>query len=230
MTKIEKLIEFLKNNKKTIKPVELKTFLEQVKIEENDLMPWADFEHPKHEGYGRKLVFEDSNFEVMVMSWVPNDFSAIHNHGFTQWGAVQVFGPASHYVFKKSELNIELVEKQTLKTNQILMVTNGLIHQMGNQTVNPYLTLHIYGSKNDIDVVTADSLIYELEKNRVVKTTGGAFFQLSENEVEFVSEINCSNENTLLEFATTILPKVKAYKPFQKEEIFAWLSQKRVKN
>jgi len=50
-------------------------------ISAQDLMPWADFHHPIADSYGRKLVFDGGHFEVMVMSWLPGDFSAIHDHG-----------------------------------------------------------------------------------------------------------------------------------------------------
>lgn len=176
MSKIEQLIQFLKASVKPINPLALKQFLADLNLSSADLKPWADLDHPKHEGYGRQLVHEEADFEVMVMSWQPNDFSAVHNHGYTQWGAVQVLGHASHYIYKLQNQSLKLVEKQCLKANEIILVTNEFIHQMGNQSTQPYLSLHIYGSVEPLDTITADSLIYELENQRIVKTTGGAFF------------------------------------------------------
>ncbi len=222
MSKLNKLVDFLKQDK-DVKPVDIKAFLIDLKLEESDLMPWADFDHPKHEGYGRKLVHQESNFEVMVMSWQPNDFSGVHNHGFTQWGAVQVFGNASHYIYKLDSNNdISLARKESFFKGDIAMVNNALIHQMGNQTVDPYLSLHIYGTVDPCEEITGDSKIYEIEKGRIVETTGGAFFQLDESEVSLVSELTCTSESTIAEFGATILPKSIHFTADQKESIAKW--------
>ncbi len=229
-SKINQLKDFLSTFKKNINPNELKQFLIDLKLTPKDLEPWADFNHPKKDGYGRKLVYAENHFEMMVMSWMPNDFSAVHNHGYTQWGAVQVFGNASHYVYKYQNNHIKLIEKQSFKPNDIVLVTNEFIHQMGNQTDTPYLTLHIYGTNEPKEVITADSLIFEIENNRIVKTTGGAFFQLDENEIEVLDDLKCNDENTILEFATTILPKSKAFDVSKKQHILNWLTKVQSKN
>jgi predicted metal-dependent enzyme (double-stranded beta helix superfamily) len=229
-TKINQLKDFLSSFNKDINPIKLKQLLIDLKITPHDLEPWANFNHPEEDGYGRKLIYADENFEIMVMSWMPNDFSAVHNHGYTQWGAVQVFGIASHYVYKYQNNHIKLIEKQCFHPNDIVLVTNEFIHQMGNQSDNPFLTLHIYGTNEPKEVITADSLIFEIENNRIVKTTGGAFFQLDEGQIEVLGELECDDENTILEFATTILPKSKAFKPNKKQHILNWLSKIQSKN
>jgi len=229
-SKISQLIDFLSSFNKGVNPKALKQFLIELKITADDLEFWADYQHPEQEGYGRKMVYEEENFEILVMSWLPNDFSAIHNHGYTQWGAVQVFGNTSHYVYKYHDNHIKLIEKQTFKSNQIVLVTNEFIHQMGNQTSSPFFTLHIYGTNEPQEVITADSLIFEIENNRIVKTTGGAFFQLDENELEIFGDLECTDENTILEFATTILPKSKNFEQIKKQNIFNWLSKIQSKN
>jgi len=229
-SKIDQLKGYLSNHKTSINPKALKQFLLDLKLSAKDLEPWVDFNHPKQEGYGRKLVYAEDRFEIMVMSWMPNDFSAVHNHGYTQWGAVQVFGNASHYVYKYQNNHIKLVEKQCFKPTDVVLVTNEFIHQMGNQTPNPYLTLHIYGTNEPKEVITADSLIFEIENNRIVKTTGGAFFQLDDNQIEVLDELKCDDENTVLEFATTILPKSKAFNTSQKQHILKWLTKVQTKN
>lgn len=222
MSKLNKLVEFLKQDNE-VKPVNIKAFLNDLQLEVSDLMPWADFDHPKHEGYGRKMVHQESNFEVMVMSWQPNDFSAVHNHGYTQWGAVQVFGNASHYIYKLDKNNdISLARKESFSSGDIAMVNNALIHQMGNQTVEPYLSLHVYGTIDPCEEITGDSKIYEIEKHRIVETTGGAFFQLDEKEVNYVSDLTCKEEATLGEFAATLLPKSLHFNSEQKSNLSEW--------
>lgn len=223
--KIQKLVDFLSSDK-NLAPIAIKQFLMELKLAEKDLMHWADFHHPKHEGYGRKMVYQGTNYEVMVMSWMPGDFSGVHNHGYTQWGAVQVFGNASHYIYRMdAENDIKIARKESFQSGDIAMVNNALIHQMGNQTAQPYLSLHIYGTPDSIDDVTADSLIYEIEKNRIVKTTGGAFFMLPEEEVEHVGHLTCKDLNTQYEFVATIFPKSLYFKNKDKQQIKKWICE-----
>jgi predicted metal-dependent enzyme (double-stranded beta helix superfamily) len=224
--KIEQLVAFLESDK-DIKPSALKELLFELKFESSDFNEWADFQHPKGEGYGRKMVYSGDYFEVMVMSWLPNDFSSIHNHGYTQWGAVQVFGHASHNIFRFDENSKELTlaRQESMQPGEIAMVNNALIHQMGNKTQDPYMSLHIYGTPQNMEDVTADSRIFEIEKNRVVETTGGAFFQLAEENVEFLSELYCKDEKTLKEFTATLLPKSIHFDQERKNSVNKWLCQ-----
>ena len=91
---IEKLEE-----RKEWKPAEVRRVVLEAGVKQEDLLPWADYGHPASDSYGRRLIYQEGNFEMMAMSWAPGDFSAIHDHGHTQWGAVQVFGPAEHATF-----------------------------------------------------------------------------------------------------------------------------------
>jgi hypothetical protein len=55
--------------------------------------------HPPGDSYGRKLIARGPHFELMLMSWMPGDCSAIHDHGRAEWGAVRYFGATDHIVF-----------------------------------------------------------------------------------------------------------------------------------
>ena len=80
-------------------PERAASLLYALDITADALRPWWDFEHNKRDSYGRLLVHAGANFELMVMSWMPGDYSAIHDHGEAEWGAVRYYGSADHAVF-----------------------------------------------------------------------------------------------------------------------------------
>ena len=54
-------------------------------LSQDALAEWVRFDHPPDHGYGRRLVASGPGFEVLVMSWRPGDWSAIHDHGQARW-------------------------------------------------------------------------------------------------------------------------------------------------
>ncbi len=182
---LDRLIHLLEkhSSEEQITPKRVAEIVAEAKIDVNDLMHYADFDHPKEDCYGRKLVYDAGNFEIMVMSWRPRDYSSIHDHGYTEWGVVQVFGPVHHFIFSERNGELEISARQILKVGEIIKVNNPLIHQMGNATSKPYLTLHVYGSNSREGDITADAKSYDLEFDRIAHTQGGAFFDLPEEEI-----------------------------------------------
>ena len=149
-----------------------------------DLMPWADFGHPKADSYGRKMIHDGGFFELMVMSWVDGDMAAIHDHGYTQWGAVKLFGPAEHAIFRLQDGQLSTVERKVFADGDVVAVGHDFIHQMGNVGQEPYLTLHLYGSYERHGEITADANLYDLFENKVRITCGGVFFDLPEEAIQ----------------------------------------------
>jgi predicted metal-dependent enzyme (double-stranded beta helix superfamily) len=161
----------------------IKEFVELADVKKEDLLAYTDFDHPIEDGYGRKMIYDGGKFEIMAMSWNPGDYSSIHNHGYTQWGVVQVFGNAHHFIYQNKDGVLSFSKKEILTTGAITKVVNAMIHQMGNPSTERYMSLHVYGSNEKDGEVTADAKNYELEFDRVNHTTGGAFFNLPEEEI-----------------------------------------------
>jgi predicted metal-dependent enzyme (double-stranded beta helix superfamily) len=187
----QRLKELIEQDKE-MSLVKAEQYLRQAQLEIADLMPYADFDHPVEDGYGRKMVVDSEHFEIMVMTWNPGDFSAVHDHGYTTWGAVQVFGNVMHHTFSMSKDLFRLTRKEILPEGAIVKVNNALIHQMGNVTSSPYLTVHLYGNSQRHGNITADSRIFEMESALIKHTTGGAFFNLPNEavyEIEKMPEI-----------------------------------------
>lgn len=196
----------------------LAELVKKANIKEEDLEPFADYDHPIIDGYGRKIAVLDDRFEIMVMTWNPGDFSAVHDHGYTQWGAVQVFGNVMHHVFSNQGAEFSLIKKEILTNGTIVKVNHPLIHQMGNVTSIPYLTLHVYGSDKHQGVITADSRIFELENGLVKHTTGGAFFNLPDDEVYNISPMKPVDHQTFIHQASLLL---QYYDRYSNEQIAA---------
>lgn len=186
-------------------PKRIAELVAEADIQTEDLMPYADFDHPIEDCYGRKMVYDGGAFEVMVMSWQPGDFSSIHNHGYTQWGMVQVFGHAQHFIYSFKQSELQFAKREILAPKQIIKVNNALIHQMGNGTDTPYLTLHIYGCPNRDGDITADAKNFDLELDRISHTNGGAFFNLPEDQVCSVQDFNLYSKDVFFHYAHLLM-------------------------
>ena len=169
-------------------PKRAKELVLEANVTEEDMMVYADFDHPIEDCYGRKLVFDAGNFEVMVMSWMPGDYSSIHNHGYTEWGVVQVFGNTHHLIYNLKNDTLSFAKREILTKGSAIKVNNAFIHQMGNVTNQRYLTLHVYGSNNLEEGITADAKNFDLEFDRIAYTCGGAFFNLPKDDIHKVEQ------------------------------------------
>lgn len=164
-------------------PGQMVRLLRRAEVRAEDLAPWADFDHPVQDSYGRKLVYKEAGFEIMVMSWRPGDFSAIHDHGFTQWGAVQVFGPAEHATFREEDEMLYTLARWRMEPGEIVGVSHKLVHQMGNPTRNTFfLSLHVYGTSEPVAHVTGMARLFDLETAQIHRVNGGVFFALPPDE------------------------------------------------
>ena len=180
--KLNGLIELL-HRSPDISPQHLKKIIEAANLSQVDLLPWADFTHPVQDSYGRQLVYDGGHFEIMVMSWLPRDFSAIHDHGSTQWGAVQCFGKAEHYIYEFHDGFLCTLKSAPHTPGMVQTVDHDLIHQMGNRGTTPFLSLHIYGTAQPTASITGNARIFDLWEGRIQYTDGGVFFQLSDAQI-----------------------------------------------
>ncbi|NEP56551.1 MAG: cysteine dioxygenase [Symploca sp. SIO2G7] len=194
---LQRLISRLKQTT-NFTPAQVKNFVLKASIAEQDLMPWADFQHPVTDSYGRKLVFDGGHFEIMVMSWLPGDFSAIHDHGATQWGAVQCFGAAKHYIYSFTKGMLKPLKPAHYNPGMVHAVDHNLIHQMGNSGDKPFLSLHVYGCQEFEETITGNARIFDLLEHSIQYTDGGVFFCLPETKINHRSQgVEADRETTL---------------------------------
>ncbi|MGF1577949.1 MAG: methyltransferase domain-containing protein [Gemmataceae bacterium] len=170
---VQRLSELHKASSKEVKEI-----VTECNVQQEDLLAWSNFDHSSEDSYGRQMAYDGGHFEIMVMSWLPGDYSAIHDHGYTEWGAVQVFGPAEHAVFVLTSDTIMTLSRTRLTPGRVLAVGNELIHQMGNPTNQRFLSLHVYGATSRPNAVTADSRVIDVTSREVQWTDGGVFYSL----------------------------------------------------
>jgi cysteine dioxygenase len=163
---------------------ELESFVSEAGLVEEDLLPWADFDHPLTDSYGRRLIWKSDFVELMVMSWVPGDFSAIHDHGTAHWGVVQSFGPASHSLFRLDRTQIEFERQSDYEPGQIQRVDHRMIHHMGNASSRPFVSLHLYASLQPLATITANARVFDVVDGVIQFTDGGVFFALPADQVK----------------------------------------------
>lgn len=164
-------------------PKEAKNILSDSCIGVEDVNRWADYDHPLVDGYGRKLVVQGDHYELMVMSWMPGDYSAIHDHGSTQWGAVLFFGTADHAIYRYQDEKLETVLRSPNHAGDINEVSHSLIHQMGNPGKEPFLSVHLYGCLDKCSSITGDARIFDLLERKIQFTDGGVFYCLPESQI-----------------------------------------------
>lgn len=168
-------------------PAAAQRLLRDAEISLDDVLPWAEFDHNAADGYGRNAVALGEKFELMVMSWAPGDFSAIHDHGSTEWGAVLYFGEAEHAVYKVVNDELQTVHRTQMRAGDVNQVDHTLIHQMGNSSDEPFVSVHLYGCDEPVGEsgsVTADARIFDLEEQTIQLTSGGVFYCLPEDQIE----------------------------------------------
>ena len=202
---LQKLVDSIESTQEHVTVQKAAELMQQAEIIEKDLLPWVDYSHPIQEGYGRKLAFQHDTFEVMIMTWNPGDYSSVHDHGYTQWGAVQMFGNVMHHFYSNTGGKFRLSKKEILPYGTITKVNNSLVHQMGNVTSSPFLTLHLYGANEAHDLVTADMKIYEIETGFIRETQGGAFFNLTNEDAPVIGSMNPIEKETFINQASILM-------------------------
>ena len=167
-------------------PSDITNLVEKANLKPEELLLWADFNHDINGSYGRKLIYFNGIFEMLVMSWNPGDFSGIHDHGYANWGTVQVFGSTEHATLSMKNNKLTTTKRWVLKPNETIQVNRKLIHLMGNNTNERYLTFHIYGN-HDLDqnykAVTVDARIFNFDTNKTEFTDNGIFFLLDDSKI-----------------------------------------------
>ena len=175
-----------------------------------DLENWIDYDYSVSDSYGRKMVHDGGFFEMMVMCWRAGDYSAIHDHGKAEFGAVKVFGDAEHAVFKLENRKLTTISREVIETGTTLEVTPALIHQMGNPGENNFFSLHVYGNVNLEGGVTSEARIFDYYRNELLFVNGGVFYLLPESEIVRREELPEADRATRLRDLTEVAKRAKA--------------------
>jgi predicted metal-dependent enzyme (double-stranded beta helix superfamily) len=164
-------------------PARAAALLRAARLTPADLTRWQDLRHPAADSYGRKLIGRGPRFELMLMSWAPGDYSAIHDHGRAEWGAVRYFGAADHVVFDLTDGALSIRERMQTRGGDVYEVDAELIHLMGNSGDRPLFSLHLYGRAEPDAAITGSARVFDLFEDRIQRTDGGVFHCLPEREI-----------------------------------------------
>ncbi len=181
MNEIPEILKYLIKEiqeEKTINASRVVEFLKRTDINEKELKNFINFNHSARESYGMNVIFDGGFFKLMLMSWNKYDFTAIHDHGQVEWGAVKSFGEISNIEYSFENNNLKIIKNEILNKGNVTPVTSDLIHQAGNKTDKAVLTMHLYGSDKVKSNIGLNSRIFNTVDNRIIYTTGAAYLKL----------------------------------------------------
>lgn len=175
-------------------------------LSNKDIAPFISFSHKQNESYGRQLIFDNGNFKILLMSWKKGDFTAIHNHGYTEWGCVYFFGEATHRLYEVENDALKLLQKDNFHTGEVASVCGDLTHMMGNASSNDFTTLHIYGSNTRNHDVSENAKVYVPEEQKIITTMGSAYLHMDKQLVLSENPLSKINNNVLLDYYSLVKP------------------------
>lgn len=184
----------------------LEDLIRKSDISVEEMQEIADQEHDLQMSYGRQLLYQGGNFAVFLMTWNYNDFTAIHNHGRTEWGCVYFLGDVDHRLYEVADINIKLVKSSIVPAGSIVPVSGNLVHAMGNLSTRTSCSLHIYGSNRSLNVPNDGSFVYEIEKGHIRETDGSASINVSEKVCRNTIPGLTTDQQTLQDYLNIILP------------------------
>ena len=186
--------------------LDLEDLIRKSDISVEEMQKIADQEHDPQMSYGRQLLYKGKNFAIFLMTWNCNDFTAIHNHGRTEWGCVYFLGYVDHRLYEVSDKNIKLVKSSIVPAGTIVPVSGSLVHAMGNLSTRTSCSLHIYGSDKSLNVPNENSFVYEIEKGQIRETDGSASINVSEKVCRNTIPGLTTDPETLKDYLKIILP------------------------
>ena len=216
---VQELIARLESEKPT-KASEIVSILKDADLAADDLADYADFDHDPADSYGRKMVYKGANYEIMVMSWPRGDFSAIHDHGHTVWGAVKIFGRAEHAVFRWEDEHLSTLARWQTDVGDVLGVGHSLIHQMGNKDQPPFISLHVYGCPTPQENITGEARIFDLKNEKIQRVNGGAFFNIPKSGLVKLEEGPRADFPTQLRFILESFKRASKADSAQAEDFY----------
>jgi len=133
--------------------------------------------YPSDLPYGRCMVYQSPNFEVILMNWKPRKSSNIHDHG-NSFGCVYILsGDVNNVAYDK---NIQKIGTYKLTKGNYVEVPKGIFHQIENLNDDFSVSLHFYAPPI-VGMKVVDS--EDISKAYIVKPECGAWNPDDENIV-----------------------------------------------
>jgi cysteine dioxygenase len=130
--------------------------------------------------YGRRVLFQNDDLEVMIASWTRGVPCAPHDHGGSS-GAVRVLqGRSRHWVWALVDGVLRVLKEEVVTAGGVMVCGADMVHSMGDDDANmPLVTLHMYTKSVDHMVV------YDLDalETLVVEGSCGAWVPRDQPEM-----------------------------------------------
>ena len=162
--------------KSDIRTRDLVTLLESIEISDADIQTLMreDVTHP----YGRKVILNHANLEVMVATWTRGVPCAPHDHHDSRSAIRVLQGRSHHRMFRCHEGNlIETLSEHKTK-GDVLLCSPRQIHAMGDDGAEqPLVTLHAYSGSID------NMVVYSETETLIVSGACGAWVPESDKDI-----------------------------------------------
>lgn len=177
---LQEIVDIL-NTSKYWNTETLEKVLSDIKLTDEDILPYQLFDHDIKLSYGRNMIYDNDNFNIYAMSWLPGDGTSVHDHRHIEWGCVLFCADFSHRVYSFKNNTLALVQKDDIKKGSMEIVKPNLIHAMTNPGSEPIISIHIYGT--NIPKINRYATIYQPEFERKINTTGAAYLNINKEEI-----------------------------------------------
>ena len=115
-------------------------------VDLEDLLPFVFF---REDSYGRTLVHRKKNYEILVVSWLPNQKTAIHDHSGQRCWMWVSSGKLTfrnyHRVDSKKETPRLAGPEQVFSAGESTYIDDSMgFHEILNTSGKPAISLHLY--------------------------------------------------------------------------------------
>ncbi|MDF2652993.1 MAG: cysteine dioxygenase [Paenibacillus sp.] len=116
-----------------------------ISLKENGRLLESDIPQPDELPYGRKVLYGNTNFEVILVHLPAFCTTRIHDHGESIGAALVLEGQLINTLFKSNDAgSVQPYEHQHVMKDELFIATRKQIHQMSNPHAEKVVSLHIY--------------------------------------------------------------------------------------
>lgn len=120
---------------------QLQERVDQLQLQEQDLQPYIAF---SDQAYCRQVIYRSGQFELLLLCWLPGQFSPIHNHA-DSLNVTRVWqGVLTSREFVRTAEGLHLSGSAELLPGDSVAVERYAIHQLANRSSAPLVTFHLY--------------------------------------------------------------------------------------
>jgi len=151
-TSLKEFLEFLnQQNSQTFKTDVVDKYLQTHHIDHEEFLPYTFF---REETYGRNLIAKNDHFELLVLTWLPEQRTPIHDHASQRCWVMMGLGALT---FKNYEPVGSIIDgkKYSLKAmgraeiikagSSTAYIDDGIaLHSIANASRKPAISVHLY--------------------------------------------------------------------------------------